>query len=70
MASVAGLFVLSGWVLFGAGVLGLLCCHAEGFGDDEFDARGRLALWVAFGLMFAGLVCVVVPVSLARGGLL
>lgn len=70
MASVAGLFVLSGFALFGCGFLWLLCCHAAGFGDDEGDAQGRLDFWVASGLMFTGLVCVVVPVSLARGGLL
>lgn len=70
MGSVAGLFVLSGLVLFGVGFLWLLCCHAAGFGDDEFDAQGRLAFWVALGLMFGGLVCVVVPVSLVSGGLL
>lgn len=57
MGSVAGLFVLSGCVgVVGVGFLWLLCCHAAGFGDDEFDAQGRLAFWVALGLMFSGLV--------------
>ena len=56
MGSVAGLFVLSGLVLFGVGFLWLLCCHAAGFGDDEFDAQGRLAFWVALGLILVSVV--------------
>lgn len=56
MSSVAGLFVLSGLVLFGVGFLWLLCCHAAGFGDDEFDAQGRLAFWVALGLILVSVV--------------
>mgnify|MGYP001683554536 CR=1 FL=1 len=69
MGSVAGLFVLSGVVLFYVGFLWLLCCHAEGYFDDGVD-DGRVACCVALGLMFGGLVCVVVPVGLMWGGLL
>ena len=69
MGSVAGLFVLSGLVLFWVGFLWLLCCHANGYFDDGCD-DGRVACCAALWLMFAGLVCVVVPVGLMRGGLL
>lgn len=69
MGSVAGLFVLSGVALFYVGFLWLLFFHVEGYFDDGVD-DGRLAGWVAVGLMFGGLVCVVVPVGLMWGGLL
>lgn len=42
MVSVAGLFVLSGLVLFYVGFLLLLCCHADGYFDDGCD-DGRVA---------------------------
>lgn len=67
MGSVAGLFVLSGLVLFYVGFLLLLCCQAEGYFDDGCD-DGRVACCAALGLMFGGSVCGVVPAVLAWGG--
>lgn len=70
MGSVAELFVRSGLVLFGVGFLWLMFCHAGGAFDEAGSAEGGVAMWVGLGLMFGGLVCVVVPVWLVWGGLL
>lgn len=62
-------FFVAGLVLFGLGFFWLLCFWVDTFGDDELDARGRFAVWVAAGLMFGGLVCWAVPVVLSGAGL-
>lgn len=52
MVSVAGLFVRSGLVLFGAGFLWLLFCHAGGAFDEAGSTEGRVAVWVGLGLIW------------------
>lgn len=63
-------FFVAGLVLFAAGFFWLLCFSVAEYGNDELDARDRLAVWVAAGLMFGGVVCWIVPVVLSGAGLL
>lgn len=69
MVSVAGCFVLAGLVLFGLGVLSMLCCHAMELGGDVDGSGGLRGLLWSVVLMFSGLSCVVVPVVLRGAGL-